>query len=76
MSMELKATPSWANDFFIEEIYMLCQLRTELTGIKHHVDHIVPLRSKVVCGLDVHNNLRVIPAEDNMKKGNRHVYTS
>jgi len=68
---KLCATPSWGNPFFIEEIYHLAQLRTKATGIKWHVDHIVPLKSKTVCGLHVEHNLRVIPAVQNISKGNR-----
>ena len=69
---ELKATPAWANQFFIEEIYDLAQRRTKATGYKWHVDHIVPLRSKLVCGLHVEHNLQVIPASANIAKGNKH----
>ena len=69
---EQRATPSWANDFFINEAYELAALRTKSTGYAWHVDHIVPLRSKLVCGLHVHNNLRVIPGAHNLRKGNRH----
>jgi len=70
------ATPKWANEFFITEAYHLARLRTKLkTGgvSKWHVDHIVPLKSKLVCGLHVHNNLRVIPAIENLKKRNSHI---
>lgn len=69
---EKRATPVWANHFFIEEAYDLAQLRTKATGFKWHVDHIVPLISKRVCGLHVENNLQVIPATTNASKGNRH----
>ena len=70
-----KATPAWANEFFIEEAYQLAALRTKLkTGgvSKWHVDHVVPLRSKLVCGLHVENNLEVIPASENCSKSNRY----
>lgn len=69
---KLKATPQWANEFFIEEIYDLATRRTKTTGIKWSVDHIVPLRSKLVCGLHVPENMMVIPASINSSKGNRH----
>jgi hypothetical protein len=69
---KIQATPAWANEFFIEEAYHLAQLRTKATGFEWHVDHIVPLRSKLVCGLHVETNLQVIPAVKNLKKGNRH----
>jgi len=68
---KLHATPSWANNFFIEEIYALAILREKICGGKWHVDHIIPLQGKNVCGLHVHYNLQVIPASENLKKSNR-----
>jgi len=68
---KLQAIPKWANEFFTEEAYDLAQRRTKCTGFAWHVDHIVPLRSNRVCGLHVENNLRVIPARENISKGNR-----
>lgn len=72
---KLQATPVWANKFFMEEIYDLAARRAKSrTGgfAKWHVDHVVPLKGKTVCGLHVEHNLRVIPEIDNRKKGNRY----
>ena len=67
---KLNATVKWANNFYISEIYKLAILRTKMTGIQWHVDHIVPLVNKSVCGLHCEQNLQVIPAVENLRKGN------
>lgn len=67
----MNAVPKWANKFFMEEIYDLARLRTRVMGFQWHVDHIVSIKSPLVCGLHVENNLRVIPAIENLKKRNR-----
>jgi hypothetical protein len=66
-------TPKWLTKnemWMIEETYRLANLRTLMTGIDWHVDHVIPLRGKFVSGLHTPYNLQVIPAFENLKKGN------
>lgn len=65
------AIPGWADLEAIEAIYRQCQFVSRMTGVKHHVDHYFPLTSDVVCGLHVSENLRIIPATENLSKGNK-----
>jgi hypothetical protein len=62
---------SWADKPLMRDFYSLARIYRD-AGIDCHVDHIVPLRSKLVCGLHVQDNLTVLLASDNMAKGNRH----
>lgn len=64
----LRATPSWAEYEQIIHIYNEARRLTEMTGIDHQVDHIVPLVSKVVCGLHCLNNLQILTADENNRK--------
>jgi hypothetical protein len=69
---EGRATPSWASQEKILEFYFAADFLGMVTGDWYHVDHIVPLQSKVVCGLHCETNLQVLPALENFSKGNRH----
>jgi len=55
----------------IADIYRQAKAVTAETGIPHSVDHIVPLRGKMVCGLHVPWNLQILTSRENSRKGNR-----
>lgn len=69
---ERRATPAWANRFFMAEAYRLARLRTSMLGHEWQVDHIVPIQSHLVCGLHCEANLSVVPAQVNLAKSNTH----
>lgn len=71
--LELKriATPKWADLDAIDSVYRDAKRMAQETGLKFHVDHIVPIKSDIVCGLHVHWNLCILSASDNIAKGNR-----
>lgn len=63
--------PLWLSDeqrTQIRRFYELAHKLTELHGVKYHVDHIVPLCGKGVCGLHVPWNLQVLTAHENQRK--------
>lgn len=68
------ARVKWDSDLtelVMTEAIDLRKLRERHTGIRWHIDHIIPLKGKTVCGLHVWNNLRVIPASVNIAKKNK-----
>ena len=70
-SIMQQATPSWLTHNMQQAILDIYAARNELssiTGVKHEVDHIVPLQGGTVCGLHVPWNLRVIPADENNRR--------
>lgn len=71
---KLNATPSWLTESHKLHIackYSLAAMLSKNTEEQYHVDHIVPLKGKTVCGLHVPWNLRVIPAQENLRKSNK-----
>lgn len=61
----IRAIPKWADIAKIRQVYLS---RPE----GYHVDHIIPLKGEVVCGLHVHNNLQYMTPYENLSKGNRY----
>lgn len=71
LATELMATPKWVDRSAIDSIYKKSAEVTMATGIKHHVDHIYPLRGRGFVGLHVPWNLQILTASENCSKGNR-----
>lgn len=69
-----KATPSWLTkeDFAkIETVYEKARWLETITGLKYHVDHVIPIKGKNVCGLHVWENLQLLEVSVNLKKHNK-----
>jgi hypothetical protein len=74
---KINRTPVWTTEtdlWMMKEIYELSALRTKLTGVSWHVDHIIPLQGAFVSGLHTPFNMQVIPAIENIKKGNKYEF--
>ena len=61
---KLERTPPWADLDAIKAFYLACPKG-------HHVDHHYPLQGEICSGLHVIENLRYLPAHENLSKGNR-----
>jgi hypothetical protein len=73
-NMKRDATPTWLTKDQLDEIenfYWLSNDLTKVSGEVYHVDHIVPIQGKTVCGLHVPWNLQILPADLNIAKSNR-----
>jgi len=61
-----KITPAWADREAIRQFYAACPKGFE-------VDHMIPVKNKLVCGLHVLNNLQYLSSHDNKLKLNKFV---
>lgn len=69
------ATPAWGSKAAIRKIYAHrddLNKRCPHLG-PFHVDHVIPLAGRLVCGLHVEFNLRVIPQKENLEKSNKFI---
>lgn len=64
-------SPLWASKAKIQAVYKQAVAATEAVGVKHVVDHIVPLFGSNVSGLHVEHNLQVLTHMANSAKQNR-----
>lgn len=51
--------------------YAMARWLSEVVGVPYHVDHIIPLKGRIVSGLHVPGNLCIIHGSENMAKGNK-----
>lgn len=62
------ATTLWYETDLIKQIYLKRDELSKLWGIQLHVDHVVPLQGKNVCGLHCWDNLQLLEADLNLSK--------
>lgn len=67
------ATPPWADLDAIAAIYAEAKRIQQETGVRMHVDHIIPLQHDLVCGLHCEGNLQILPGSVNESKNNKWV---
>jgi hypothetical protein len=68
---QFRATPVWASTEKINDWYEARAAAEELFEVRVQVDHIVPLKSDVVCGLHCEQNMQLLLAVVNASKSNR-----
>ena len=64
--------PPWVS---ITDFVPICRKALKL-GPEYEIDHVVPLKGKLVCGLHVPQNLRVVLRKTNQTKRNKFVCIS
>lgn len=73
-STVLLQTPKWLTGQQLQEISEFYKMAKQLETVfpwKQHVDHIVPLQGKNVCGLHTPWNLQILSETHNKQKSNR-----
>ncbi len=70
-SKRKQATPLWYEKKLVRQVYLMRDELSKMWGIQLHVDHIVPLQGKNVCGLHCWDNLQLLEASINVAKGSK-----
>lgn len=75
-SEKAQRIPAWVNLEAIKQVYADCEeinIAARLAGCteKFVVDHIIPLKGKLVSGLHIASNLQIITDRANLKKSNK-----
>jgi len=65
------ASVVWADKEKIKSIYKQAVEISESTGVRHEVDHIIPITNKLVCGLHNEFNLQILSISENRAKYNK-----
>jgi hypothetical protein len=63
-AIKASSSPLWSDRSEIDAFVNACPP-------SHHIDHIIPLKGKNVCGLHVIENLQYLPAQENISKSNK-----
>ena len=74
-----RATPKWLTESdwaSMNRIYEEARRLTRKTGVKHQVDHIIPVNGDNISGLHVPTNLQILTQSENVAKSNRYAELS
>ncbi len=64
------SAPPWIKRRDFAKLYAERDLRTAATGVRHVLDHIIPITHPLVCGLTVPWNMKAIDWRANSRKSN------
>lgn len=70
---KINASPKWLTKDHKDQInliYNKCRTLNKTSDIQYQVDHIIPIRGKLVSGLHVPWNLQILTSKENRSKSN------